>query len=74
MAAWGRKHHVLFMKGHQDTTIMNFIYGSEGQSTPGLSRRSRPTRNFTLYGFVLCVEQLRRNDWHDFIHERYRIR
>lgn len=71
MAAWGREHHVSFSKSHQDT-ILNFINGGEESGAPDLSRKTRPTRNFTRDDFLICVQQLWQNDWHDFVHERYR--
>jgi len=57
MAAWGREHHVSFSKSHQDT-ILNFINGGEESSAPDLSRKTRPTRNFTRDDFLICVQQL----------------
>ncbi|KAK5073277.1 hypothetical protein LTR51_005919 [Lithohypha guttulata] len=72
MAAWGREHHVTFAKSHQDT-ILNFINGGEESGAPDLSRKARPVRNFTRDDFLVCVQQLWQNDWHDFAHERYRV-
>ncbi|KAK5936469.1 hypothetical protein PMZ80_003070 [Knufia obscura] len=71
MAAWGRIHHMSFSKSHQDT-ILNFINGGEKSGAPDLSRKARPSRNFTRDDFLVCVQQLWQNDWHDFVHERYR--
>ncbi|KAK5947843.1 hypothetical protein OHC33_011139 [Knufia fluminis] len=72
MAAWSRKHYISFVKSHQDT-VKNFIEGGEASSAPTLSRKTRPRRNFTLEDFDQCVKQLWQNDWHDYIHERYRV-
>ncbi|KAK5069090.1 hypothetical protein LTR51_008834 [Lithohypha guttulata] len=72
MAAWGRKHHISFSKSHQDT-ILNFINGGEHDEGPNLTHKARPIRNFTRDDFLICVQQLWQNDWHDFVHERYRV-
>ncbi|KAK5086213.1 hypothetical protein LTR70_007458 [Exophiala xenobiotica] len=72
MAAWSRIHHMSFSKSHQDT-ILNFINGGEKSGAPDLSRKARPSRNFTRDDFLVCVQQLWQNDWHDFVHERYRV-
>jgi hypothetical protein len=60
------------LKTHQDT-ILNFINGGEEPSAPDLSHKTRPTRNFTLDDFILCVKQLWQNVWHDYVQERSRV-
>ena len=72
MAAWGRKYHVSFNKSLQDT-ILNFIKGAEHARGPDLTHKARSKRNFCRDDFVVCVQQLWQNDWHDFDHERYRV-
>ncbi|KWX87237.1 hypothetical protein AMQ83_14310 [Paenibacillus riograndensis] len=71
MAAWGRMHHMSFSKSHQDT-FLNVINGGEKSGAPDLSRKARASCNFTRDDFLVCVQQLWQNDWHDILHDRYR--